>query len=112
MFFLLLGGCSGRDTISPTLLPVPTIISPTIPPAAIPPTIAPTSAPAGGGQFITFESSDGVTLYGTLYGNGPVAVIFSTMNGVTQETWAAAADYLAFTLARLMPLTKNDWALC
>lgn len=109
LLFLLIGfllifsvGCSGRDTATPTPSPIPATIAPTIP-VTIAPSPAPTVTPAGGGQDVTFESSDGLTLYGTLYGGGPVAVIFSTMNGATEETWAemaqtvAAAGYLALT---------------
>lgn len=54
-------------------------------------------------QAVTFATTDGVILQGTLYGGGKTAVIFSTMGEHHQETWAemaqtvAAQGYLALT---------------
>lgn len=54
-------------------------------------------------RIVTFTTADGVTLQGTLYGNGTTAVILSTMGAQRQETWApfareiAAHGYLALT---------------
>jgi rhodanese-related sulfurtransferase/dienelactone hydrolase len=55
------------------------------------------------GQPVTFETPDGATLQGTLYGSGTTAVIFSTMSDSKQDTWLDAAQaaarrgYLALT---------------
>ena len=54
-------------------------------------------------RIVTFTTADGVTLHGTLYGNGTTAVILSTMGAQRQETWVpfarqiAARGYLALT---------------
>jgi dienelactone hydrolase len=55
------------------------------------------------GRPITFTTPDGVVLNGTLYGQGPTAVIFSPMSDQRQASWAAVAQdaaragYLALT---------------
>lgn len=54
-------------------------------------------------RIVTFTTSDGVNLQGTLYGSGTTAVILSTMGAQRQETWApfareiAARGYLVLT---------------
>jgi uncharacterized protein len=54
-------------------------------------------------RIVTFTTTDGVTLHGTLYGSGTTAVILSTMGAQRQETWApfarqiAARGYLVLT---------------
>ncbi len=44
---------------------------------------------------VSFESSDGVTLEGRLFGDGSTAVVLSHMRPVDQRSWFAFADRLA-----------------
>ncbi len=76
--------------------------TPALPPAGIPtspppsPTVQPpTSAPSPDPRPVTFTSADGATLYGTLYGRGSVAIIFSNMGDKHQDSWAAMAGAVA-----------------
>lgn len=54
-------------------------------------------------RVVTFTTSDGAMLQGTLYGSGTTVVIFSTMGAQKQDTWTkmaqatADAGYLALT---------------
>jgi dienelactone hydrolase len=48
-----------------------------------------------GPRAVTFNTLDGTTLSGTLYGNGKVAVIFSNMGDKHEESWAAFAQTVA-----------------
>lgn len=71
--------------------------------AAPTPTDVPAEPTAVPGTAVTFETADGVTLNGTVYGEGTTAVIFAHMGDQRQETWAEVAQrvaergYLAFT---------------
>jgi esterase/lipase len=76
--------------------PSPTETSTPLPVAtATPHPTATRASTATGKRTVTFTTADGVTLNGTLYGQGSVAVIFSTMGAQKQETWATAAQAIA-----------------
>ncbi|MBI5568289.1 MAG: dienelactone hydrolase family protein [Chloroflexi bacterium] len=95
MTFILIG-CAAPNAV---LVPVATV-PPTRPAPAE--TAAPTPV-INASRVVSFTTADGARLYGTLYGRGTTAVIFSTMGAQQQDTWAkmaqAAADagYLALT---------------
>jgi predicted alpha/beta-hydrolase family hydrolase len=63
----------------------------------------PSATPVEAGRPVTIPVAEGVSLSGTLYGQGNVAVIFSNMGDQHQATWAtvarefSAAGYLAVT---------------
>lgn len=61
-------------------------------PTAIPTSLPPTTVPEP--QTITFSTSDGATIEGTLYGSGDTAVIFSVM-GNCKRGWDDMADLVA-----------------
>lgn len=46
-------------------------------------------------RVVAFQTNDGATLNGTLYGNGTTAVIFSNMGANHQDTWSGAAERVA-----------------
>ena len=93
---LILIGCAAPN-ITPA--PVPTTAPTRVAPTA---TAAPTPS-ISASRVVSFTTTDGAKLYGTLYGRGSTAVVFSTMGAQKQATWAkmaqAAADagYLALT---------------
>jgi outer membrane protein assembly factor BamB/dienelactone hydrolase len=123
LLILLCTACAAQP--SPTATPIPTStpapeltidnsqltidnsLTPTTPPTAQPtPTAEPTTAPLftpDPGRPITFDTPDGATLEGTLYGQGTTAVIFGHMGDQRQATWTevaqrvAAHGYLALT---------------
>jgi len=72
-------------------------------PTALSPTLAPVTPTSSAPRAVTFATRDGVTLAGTLYGQGETAIIFSNMGDKHPDSWAAmaqaAADagYLALT---------------
>lgn len=74
-----LAACAPATTASPTV-------------TAVPPTAMPIPA---GPRTVTFNTLDGATLSGTLYGNGKVAVIFSNMGDKHEDSWAAFAQTVA-----------------
>jgi predicted alpha/beta-hydrolase family hydrolase len=77
--------------------------SATPPPATETATPAPTATQVDAGRPVTISVSADVSLAGTLYGEGEVAVIFSNMGDQHQASWApvaremAAAGYSALT---------------
>src|SRR3989337_802453 len=69
-------------------------------PAQAPATTQPpgTPAPAGetaGPRAVTFQTEDGVTLSGTLFGQGGSGVVLSHMFPTDQTSWHAFANTLA-----------------
>lgn len=93
---LILIGCA-----APSVAPAPTA---TIPPTRIVPTETASPTPViNASRVVSFTTTDGAKLYGTLYGSGSTAVVFSTMGAQKQDTWskmaqaAADAGYLALT---------------
>lgn len=81
----------------------PTAIATSLPnPIATEVVAAPTDAPTNTaeptaipGTAVTFETADGVTLNGTVYGEGATAVIFAHMGDQRQETWTEVAQRVA-----------------
>ncbi len=88
-----IGACTGTPaaTQGPPTAVAPTQVSaPTQPPAA------PTSAAAETGpREVMFETDDGITLSGTLFGDGEIAVVLSHMRPSDQTSWHAFAQTLA-----------------
>lgn len=68
------------------------------PPTPESPTLTPTPEPpfVGAGPFpVSFPTADGVTLHGTLYGEGATGVILAPMYLIGQAGWSAFAEALA-----------------
>jgi pimeloyl-ACP methyl ester carboxylesterase len=67
------------------------------PPAAVTPTPEPTPTPHPDPWSVTFETEDGVTLSGTLFGSGQTAVILAHQGtpGADQRSWFGFASVLA-----------------
>lgn len=95
MTFILIGCAAPNAAPAPVATVSPTRPAPTE-------TAAPTPV-INASRVVSFTTGDGARLYGTLYGSGSTAVIFSTMGAQKQETWAkmaqttAEAGYLALT---------------
>lgn len=85
---LALTACASAAPATLTVTPTPPTAS------RVPPTVTP--APAGK-RAVTFTTPDGVTLTGTLYGQGRVAVIFSNMGDRHEDTWAEMAQVVSDT---------------
>jgi alpha/beta superfamily hydrolase len=83
MGILLLVSCTPATTVAPPTTPTPSI------PTSTPTPIAP--------QRVTFQTEDGVSIAGTLYGNGENAVILAHQGtpGADQFTWTQFAMTLA-----------------
>lgn len=97
---LFLAACAG-----PTAAPTPTS-TPLATPTPIPPTATPYLTPqpeeapspttlVQGPRMVTFQSEDGITLGGTLYGSGRVGVVLSHMFPTDQTSWAGLAQKIA-----------------
>ena len=71
--------------------PAAPALTPTVEPAATQP--APVAAP----RQVTFQTEDGITLSGTLFGQGQVGVALSHMFPTDQTSWHAFAQTLADT---------------
>ncbi len=97
---VLIGACTSVAPATTKLPDVPTVIPAT---QAIPPTTAleatppPTAEPVVeiGPRQVSFQTEDGVTLSGTLFGAGGVGVVLSHMRPVDQTSWHAFAQALA-----------------
>lgn len=63
--------------------------------AAPPPTVAPSSSVPPAPEHVTFATSDGVTLEGTVFGTGGDAVVLGAMGLAEMETWFPFAEVLA-----------------
>ena len=88
----------GRVRPEPTLVPLTT----TLPPSASPIPAIPTTPPANplsrnSIETVTFTTTDGITLAGTLFGNGSTAIILTHQGtpGADQTTWSPFAYLLA-----------------
>jgi len=87
-----LAACAPAATPTPS----PTETSTPLPVAtATPHPTATRASTSTGKRTVTFTTADGVTLHGTLYGQGNVAVIFSNMGDQRQDSWAAVAEAVA-----------------
>jgi formylglycine-generating enzyme required for sulfatase activity len=109
----LVAGCGGEtvaDTPVPpsaepgrTLAPntaAPSLVSPTSPPTELPAptdTPAPTAMPDVPAEEVTFDTDDGATIAGTLFGDGDLAVLFlhQGFGTATQATWHPFARLVA-----------------
>ncbi|MFQ6002012.1 MAG: alpha/beta hydrolase family protein, partial [Anaerolineae bacterium] len=100
ILLLFLAACAGPTAApTPTSTPVPT-------PTPVPPTTTPYPTPqleeapspttlVEGPRMVTFQSEDGITLGGTLYGSGRVGVVLSHMFPTDQTGWANLAQKMA-----------------
>jgi uncharacterized protein len=114
-FLLVAGACTSPV---PTATPAPNqVASPTIEPSPVTPVESafapgkPTAAPPEDiieSHTVTFETPDGATLNGELYGTGTTAVIFSVM-GSCKQGWRELARQTA--AQGLMALTY-EWRDC
>src|SRR5713101_3009634 len=77
-----LSGCSTSQGAAPTR-------------SAATPTPSPTATPVLVTQQVSFVTSDGVTLSGTLYGQGTRAIILSNEGDNNSFTWVPMAQQLA-----------------
>jgi Tol biopolymer transport system component/predicted alpha/beta-hydrolase family hydrolase len=104
---ILVAGC-GKATPTATQTPAPSTATQTpIPPTAtatptataIPTSIPPTPTPTPNitVQEVNFSTDDGLSLAGTLFGEGEIAVILAHMGepGVTQASWESFARLIA-----------------
>src|ERR1700730_5008800 len=78
----LLSGCGASQGAAPTRI-------------AATPTPSPTATPVLVTQQVSFVTSDGVTLSGTLYGQGTRAIILSNEGDNNSLTWVPMAQQLA-----------------
>ena len=118
LFILLLYACAPGPTVAPTELPVaspaPSPTSTAIPVTPVESAYAPgdpTTAPLEeiiDSHAVTFETPDGATITGELYGSGKTAVIFSVM-GNCKPGWRELAQQTA--AQGLMALTYQ-WRDC
>ena len=88
---------SSAPTIASTPIPVATsTLAPAATPAASPaPTDISPAEPATPASGVSFTTSDGITLAGTLYGSGSTAIILSNMGDNDPAPWDAFAPGLA-----------------
>lgn len=86
LFALLLMACA-EDQEAPA--------APTVPPGATAPPAATATAPVAEGEAVSFDTEDGVTIRGHLFGTGDTAVILSHMRPNDQRAWFAFARELA-----------------
>lgn len=95
---LALASCAGGapptalPTQAPTLAPATAAPSPRAPTPLPQPTATPS---ATGARAVTFTTSDGAELQGTLYGSGTTAVVLSNMGDNDPAPWQAFAPQLA-----------------
>jgi alpha/beta superfamily hydrolase len=106
VFALLLSGCDD-ETPTPSLTPIvegPTQTAEGTPTAGTPATAELPAASAtpehpfaeGAGPWpVTFLTPDGVTLHGTLYGQGPAGIILAHMYTDSQVSWQPFAQTLS-----------------
>ncbi len=96
---LALAGCGGLPVVAPTLPPTPTpvdqLATPVATPTSPPPTPTPESFPGAGPWEVSFQSVDGVTLHGTLYGQGEVGMVLAPTYPGEQAGWASFAQAAA-----------------
>ncbi len=107
---LFLAACAGPTAAPPptfTPMATPTPLPPTATPSLTPqpeeaasptpqPEEAPSpTAPVEGPRIVTFQSEDGISLSGTLYGSGEVGVVLSHMFPTDQTSWADIAQKMA-----------------
>jgi alpha/beta superfamily hydrolase len=94
LFFLLIS-CTATPAAPPATL------APTSPLTTLPATSAPTSPPTASSVQppangpVTFTTEDGLTLTGTLSGQGKVGVVFSNQNQSPQSNWNSFAPEVA-----------------
>lgn len=100
LILLFLAACAG-PTAAPTPSSTPVATLTLVPPTATPhptpqleETPSPTT-PVEGPRMVTFQSEDGITLSGTLYGSGQVGVVLSHMFPTDQTSWADMAQKMA-----------------
>src|SRR3990172_448369 len=96
---VMIGACTSAATTTkppdvPTAIPAAQAIPPT---TALEATQPPTAEPIAeaGPREVSFQTEDGVTLSGTLFGVGGVGVVLSHMRPVDQTSWHAFAQTLA-----------------
>jgi alpha-beta hydrolase superfamily lysophospholipase len=117
-FLLILNACATAPTITPTATLAPLQEStPTSKPLAITPVESafapgnPTAAPLDDiiqSHTVTFDTPDGATLTGELYGSGKTAVIFSVM-GNCQPRWR---EFAWLTAAQGLMALTYQWRDC
>lgn len=115
---LLLNACAGTPAASPTTTTVPSSEpSPTSEPLAVTPVESafapgdPTAAPPDdiiASHSVTFETPDGATITGELYGSGETAVIFSVM-GNCKPGWR---EFAQLTAAQGVMALTYPWRGC
>lgn len=97
---LALSACTGTPAATTTPPPSLTAALPTQAPAATQPPAEPAAtqpAPVAAPRPVTFQTEDGITLSGTLFGQGQVGVALSHMFPTDQTSWHAFAQTLADT---------------
>ena len=95
----VLGLAACGSAAQPPAIPTATqpLVSTAVSTSAPTNTPAPTAPPPplSSSRAISFTTKDDSVLHGTLYGQGDVAVIFSTMSDTREDTWKAMAQALA-----------------
>ncbi len=94
-----LSGCAGSSTpaaLTVTGQPTSLSVSSTSEPTAQPATPTPSEPYPGDGPWdVTFQTADGVTLSGRMFGHGEVGVVLAPMHPGEQEAWYPFAEEAA-----------------
>lgn len=114
-FLLILSACAPTIVLTPTSTPAPKIEpSPTLAITPVESAFAPgnpTAAPLGDiidSHQVTFETPDGATITGELYGSGDTAVLFSVM-GNCKPGWR---EFAQLTSAQGLLALTHPWRGC